>query len=173
MRLSSARCLAMVVKEFIQMRRDRMTFAMMVGIPVMQLLLFGFAINADPKHLPTAVHIAEPGVFARDLVKALENTGYFTITERVRDPARLTWLLAANRIQFAITIPVGFARAVERGERPVLLVEADATDPAATGNALAALEAVDQGVATAVMQAGCITVRADPTLSPQEKAQGA
>ncbi len=142
MRLSSARCFAMVIKEFIQMRRDRMTFAMMVGVPVMQLLLFGFAINADPKHLPTAVHIAEPSIFARDLVQALENTGYFHITERVQDPARLSWLLAANKVQFAVTIPVGFARAVERGEQPVLLVEADATDPSATGNALAALSVI-------------------------------
>jgi ABC-2 type transport system permease protein len=140
--ITGARCLAMIIKEFIQMRRDRMTFAMMIGIPVMQLLLFGFAINTDPKHLPTAIHVAEPGVFARDLVTALENTGYFQITQEVDDPARIPWLLASNQVQFAVTVPVGFARAVQRGERPVLLVEADATDPAATGNALAALDEI-------------------------------
>ncbi len=140
--LSRARCLAMIIKEFIQMRRDRMTFAMMIGIPVMQVLLFGFAINTDPKHLPTALHVAEPSVFARDLVTALENTGYFQVTRHVDDPARIPWLLASNQVQFAVTIPVGFARAVQRGEHPVLLIEADATDPAATGNALAALDQI-------------------------------
>jgi ABC-2 type transport system permease protein len=137
--LSAARCGAMIVKEFIQMRRDRLTFAMMVGIPLMQLMLFGFAINADPKHLPTAIHVADPGPYARSLVAALENSGYFRITRAVNDPRELEWLLAANRVQFAITIPPGFGRSLERGEHPVLLVEADATDPAATGNAIAAL----------------------------------
>ncbi|MEI8394223.1 MAG: ABC transporter permease [Rhodospirillaceae bacterium] len=141
---SRARCVAMMVKEFIQMRRDRMTFAMMVGVPVMQLMLFGFAINSDPKHLPTALHIAEPSPFARDLVEALANSGYFQFTHSVDNPARLEWLLAANQVQFALTIPVGFAAAVQRGERPVVLLEADATDPAATGNALGALATVNR-----------------------------
>lgn len=143
-RLSWTRCRAMIVKEFIQMRRDRMTFAMMIGVPVMQLMLFGFAINSDPKHLPTALHVAETSVYARDLVKALENSGYFHFTEEVADPARLEWLLAANKAQFALTIPPGFARAVQRGERPAVLLEADATDPAATGNALGALATVNR-----------------------------
>ena len=146
--LSWARCLAMIVKEFIQMRRDRMTFAMMVGVPVMQLLLFGFAINSDPKNLPTALHVADPGPFARDLVAALETSGYFRFTKHVESPAAIEWLLATNQVQFALTIPPGFARALQRGERPALLLEADATDPAATGNALGALAALNHTALT-------------------------
>ncbi len=144
MTISWSRCMAMIVKEFIQIRRDRMTFGMMIGIPVMQLLLFGFAINSDPKHLPTAIHVAEPGIFTRDLVAALENTGYFSFTHKIDAPAQLEWLLASNQVQFAMTVPAGFSRAIQRGETPVLLVEADATDPAATGNALAALATVSR-----------------------------
>lgn len=129
----------MMAKEFIQMRRDRLTFAMMVGIPVMQLLLFGFAINSDPKHLPAAILAVDRSVFARDLVQALENSGYFQVVAQARDAKDMEAMLARGEVQFGITIPDGFSRQLMRGERPVLLVEADATDPAATGNAIAAL----------------------------------
>ncbi len=139
---SFARCVAVMVKEFIQMRRDRLTFAMMVGVPVLQLVLFGFAINSDPKSLPTAVHAADSSPFARTLVAAMANSGYFDVTLAADGPADLGRLLAEGRVQFAVTIPVGFARDLQRGERPVLLVEADATDPAATSNALAALATI-------------------------------
>ncbi|KAA0680968.1 ABC transporter permease [Roseomonas genomospecies 6] len=139
---SFARFVAVMVKEFIQMRRDRLTFAMMVGVPVLQLVLFGFAINSDPKSLPTAVHAADSSPFARTLVAAMANSGYFDVTLAADGPADLDRLLAEGRVQFAVTIPVGFARDLQRGERPVLLVEADATDPAATSNALAALATI-------------------------------
>ena len=139
---SFARFVAVMVKEFIQMRRDRLTFAMMVGVPVLQLVLFGFAINSDPKSLPTAVHAADSSPFARTLVAAMANSGYFDVTLAANGPADLDRLLAEGRVQFAVTIPVGFARDLQRGERPVLLVEADATDPAATSNALAALATI-------------------------------
>jgi ABC-2 type transport system permease protein len=133
------RFVAMVVKEFIQMRRDRLTFAMMVGIPIMQLLLFGFAINSDPKHLPTAVRDADASVFSRDLLAALGNSGYFDIRHHPASEREADALLARGEVQFVINIPVDFSRQVQRGERPALLVEADATDPAATGNALGTL----------------------------------
>ncbi|HSK42192.1 MAG TPA: ABC transporter permease, partial [Arenibaculum sp.] len=144
-RFSAARVLALMLKEFIQMRRDRLTFAMMIGIPVIQLLLFGFAINADPKHLPTAVLSADDSEYARSLIAAMDNSGYFDVDRRASGEAGLTRLLERGEVQFAVTIPAGFGRDLVRGDRPVLLVEADATDPAATGNALGALEALMQG----------------------------
>jgi len=133
---------AVVAKEFIQMRRDRMTFGMMVGIPMLQLILFGFAINSDPKHLPTAVYSADNGMFSRTLVWGLRNSGYFTIERIAQNEQEIETLLAEGKVQFVVHIPVDFSRRLIRGERPSLLMEADATDPAATGNALAALNTV-------------------------------
>lgn len=136
---SWSRFAAIVVKEFIQMRRDRLTFAMMVGIPLIQLTLFGFAINADPKHLPTAVLSADDGRFARSFLASLANSGYFHLVQRVQSEAEARHLLDTGQVQFVVSIPVDFSRRLLRGERPVVLVEADATDPAATSNAIAAL----------------------------------
>ncbi len=130
---------AVMVKEFIQMRRDRLTFAMMVMIPIMQLLLFGFAINTDPKALPTAVLSADTSPYAASVVQALKNSGYFRITRVVHSEAELNELIANGTVQFAVQIPADFGRAVLRGERPQVLVVADATDPAATGGAVGAL----------------------------------
>jgi ABC-2 type transport system permease protein len=136
---SPARLWAMVVKEFIQMRRDRLTFGMMVGIPLLQLVLFGFAINSDPKHLATAVLAADRGLHARTVLTAIRNSGYFDFVREVRSEAEGGELLAQGRVQFFVTIPADFSRDLLRGDRPVLLVEADATDPAATGNAIGSL----------------------------------
>ncbi len=141
---SFARFWAVLTKEFVQMRRDRLTFAMMVGVPVIQLILFGFAINADPKALPTAVLAADHSIYARTLVRAIENSGYFRIVQGLSSQAEAERALALGDVQFVVTIPENFARKLERGERPVLLVEADATDPAATSNALAALLTINQ-----------------------------
>ena len=141
---SLARLAAILAKEFIQIRRDRLTFAMMVGIPIMQLLLFGFAINSDPKALPTAVRISDNSPFARSLVAALENSEYFRIVARTADEAEAARLLEIGAVQFVINVPADFGRAVSRGERPAVLVEADATDPAATSNALATLFALER-----------------------------
>jgi ABC-2 type transport system permease protein len=141
---SLARLAAILAKEFIQIRRDRLTFAMMVGIPIMQLLLFGFAINSDPKALPTAVRIGDNSPFARSLVAALENSEYFRIVARTADEAEAARLLKIGAVQFVINVPADFGRAVQRGERPAVLVEADATDPAATSNALATLFALER-----------------------------
>lgn len=136
---SPARLWAVVVKEFIQMRRDRLTFAMMVGIPFLQLILFGYAINSDPKHLPAAVLLADHGPQARTLLKAIENSGYFDFVRKVGSEAEAHEALARGEVQFVIHIPESFTRDLLRGDRPVVLVEADATDPAATGNALGSL----------------------------------
>lgn len=126
------------------MRRDRLTFGMMIGIPLMQLLLFGFAINSDPKQLPTAVLLADQGPQGRTLLGALKASGYFDIVSQVRSEAEGGALLANGRIQFLLTIPPQFSRELLRGERPVLLVEADATDPSATGNAISALRVISR-----------------------------
>jgi ABC-2 type transport system permease protein len=131
------------MKEFIQMRRDRLTFAMMVGVPVMQLVLFGYAINTDPKNLPTAAVVNDPGLFARSFLAAVQNTGYFRITQLPASEHEANELLQIGAVQFVVTIPPRFGEQLVRGERPALLVEADATDPAVASNALAALAALD------------------------------
>jgi len=142
MRFSRARFAALVVKEFIQMRRDRLTFAMMVGIPVIQLILFGYAINADPKHLPAAVLIADHGPYGRSIVAALQNSAYFDFVRELRTEGEAREALARGTVQFVVNVPEDFSRRLLRGERPALLVEADATDPATSGNAVASLNTI-------------------------------
>ncbi|GIK85802.1 MAG: mannose-1-phosphate guanyltransferase [Betaproteobacteria bacterium] len=136
---SWARFVAIARKELVQMRRDRLTFAMIVGVPILQLVLFGYAINADPKQLPTAVVDHDRTVFSRSLVQAVANTGYFRVVAVPAGEDAADRMLERGRAQFAIVVPPGFGRALQRGERPALLVAADATDPSATGNAIAAL----------------------------------
>jgi ABC-2 type transport system permease protein len=130
---------AVVVKEFIQMRRDRVTFAMMIGIPLLQLILFGYAINSDPKHLPTAIYSADNSVFSRTIVWGLRNSSYFDISREAKSEADIQKLLTRGEVQFAVEIPVDFSRKLLRGEKPDLLLEADATDPSAVGYAIAAI----------------------------------
>ncbi|MGH8455996.1 MAG: ABC transporter permease [Stenotrophobium sp.] len=141
---SWARLLAVVRKEFIQLRRDRLTFAMMVGVPILQLALFGFAINSDPKNLPTVVVSAEHSEFTRSLVAALRNSGYFDIVGTPATEAEADRLIALGEVQFVLRIPPDFSRRLVRGEHPPLLLEADATDPAATSNALTAVQQLAQ-----------------------------
>jgi ABC-2 type transport system permease protein len=138
------RSFAMVVKEFIQLRRDRVSFAMIVMIPVMQLLLFGYAINTTPHHLPTAVLLQEDTDLGRSILKALENTAYFRFTREVHDVGEFDNLLKSGKVLFGIEIPRGFERAVRRGDRPALLVAADATDPIAASSALSSLGTIVQ-----------------------------
>jgi ABC-2 type transport system permease protein len=140
--ISWARFSAVLLKEFVQMRRDRLTFAMIVGIPILQLALFGYAINTDPKALPTVIVAQDASPFTRSLVSALQNTSYFRIVDQFPGEAQADRALQSGDAQFAVIIPANFSRRLQRGERPVLLVAADATDPAATGNALAALEVI-------------------------------
>jgi len=132
------RFVAMFVKEFIQLRRDRPTFAMIVGIPLIQLMLFGYAINTDPKHLPTAVLTSDDSPIARALIGALRATDYFNIKYIARGETDADKLILSNKVQFVIQIPPDFSRQLVRGEKPGLLLIADATDPTATSGAVAA-----------------------------------
>jgi len=136
------RLCAIVAKEFIQMRRDRLTFAMMLGIPMIQLVLFGYAINSDPKHLPTAVYSADNSTFSRTIVWAMRNSSYFDITREPQSEAEIQKLLKEGTVQFAVEIPVDFSRKLLRGEQPDLLLEADATDPMAIGYAVGAMNSL-------------------------------
>ena len=142
---SLSRWLGIVVKEFIQLKRDRLTFGMIVGIPLIQLLLFGFAINSDPRNLPTAVVMADPGPFARDYVAAMAASRYFRIVGSV-DERQAARLLDQGQVQFVVTFPPGFHRDLVRGKPAVVLVEADATDPMATGGAIAVLTQLGPGL---------------------------
>ena len=136
------RVLAVLIKEFKQLTRDRITYAMMLAIPVVQLILFGYAINSDPRHLPTAVLVLEDSRYARSILSAMKNSDYFDLVAQARSPAELDRMLQAGDVQFAVTIPGDFSRRVARGDKAQILVEADATDPAATGGAVAALSAL-------------------------------
>lgn len=141
-RFSWHRMLAVFIKEFQQMMRDRLTFAMAVGIPILQLVLFGYAINTDPKGLPTALVSSDNGAMARSFVAALQNTGYFRVSHSGLSESQGEALIANGQAQFLVVIPTNFSRDVVRGERPAILVSVDATDPSASGNALAALNLV-------------------------------
>ncbi len=136
---SLSRLWAIVVKEFIQMRRDRVTFGMMIGVPLIQLVLFGYAINADPKRLPTAVLLADYGPQGRTLLNAIRNSDYFAFKQQLISEEEAHEALARGDVQFVVNIPQNFSRDLLRGERPAILVEADATDPAATSNAIGSL----------------------------------
>ena len=120
------------------MRRDKLTLGMIIGIPLMQLFLFGFAINLNPRDLPAAVAINDPGPLARSVVAGLANSSYFKIVEQTNDPAHSRRLLQEGKVLFVVEIPPNISRDIVRGQRPDLLIEADATDPAAGSFALAA-----------------------------------
>src|ERR1700759_2041467 len=141
MGLSFRRLAALLRKEWIQVRRDAMTLRLIIAIPIMQLFLFGYAINSDPKNLPTGLLSAEHTEYERDIVAALKNTGYYNIvplsSEREANEG-----LASGDLLFVIEIPPGFDRAVDRGDAPSILIDADATDPSAIGNATAALSTI-------------------------------
>jgi len=131
---------AMVFKEMRQMLRDSGTLGMMLAMPIMQLVLFGFAINNDPRHLPLALEVNDNSAFSRSIASALKNTTYFDIVEIVDRPGEGETLIERGTVQFVVTIPPDFSRDLVRGQRPQLLITADATDPAATGNAIAAID---------------------------------
>ncbi len=139
---SIRRILAVWAKEIIQMRRDRLTFGMMFGIPIIQLVLFGFAINSDPKNLPTAIQVEEQTPFVRSIISGLENSGYYHIVKQTSDPRESQHLLASGEVAFVVSIPAGFSERLIRGERPQILIEADASDPAAASNAIGRAKAI-------------------------------
>jgi ABC-2 type transport system permease protein len=143
---SFSRWLGIVGKEFIQLKRDRLTFGMIVGIPVVQLVLFGFAINSDPKRLPTALLVADRSEFSRSILAGLQNSSYFDFIGEAKNEDDADRMLAVGKAQFVVSIPADFSRRLVRGERPAMLIEADATDPTATGNALSAVNQLAQTV---------------------------
>src|SRR5438067_4500561 len=173
---SLSRWLGIVGKEFIQLKRDRLTFGMIVGIPVIQLVLFGFAINSDPKHLPTAALIADRSEFSRSILAGLRNSDYFAFIGEAADEQQADRMLAEGKAQFVVSIPADFSQRLVRGERPALLLEADATDPAATGNAIAAVNQLAQTVlahdltgplAPLAGSAGALEVRVHARYNPE------
>jgi ABC-2 type transport system permease protein len=133
---------AMLRKELLQLRRDRVTLATMISIPLLQLTLFGYAINTTPRDLPTAVLLQESSDVGRSILAAIQNTKYFKITRQLHDEAELDQALKSGQVLFAVEIPANFERALRRGDDPALLVAADATDPVATGPAIAALSQI-------------------------------
>ncbi len=137
--LSLTRTWAVMAKEFVQLTRDRLTYAMILMLPIIQLLLFGYAINDDPRNLPTAVLVQDNGGFSRSILTALDNSGYFDLVLQARSLAELDQAMEQGDIQFAVIIPADFTRRIVRGDRAQLLVEADASDPSATSGAVAAL----------------------------------
>ncbi len=159
---------AMLLKEFLQLRRDRVTFATMISIPLLQLTLFGYAINTTPRYLPTAVLLQESSDVGRSILAALQNTKFFKVTRQLRDEAELDQALASGTVLFAIEIPAGFERALRRGDDPALLVAADATDPVATGPAIAALSAI---VETALVNDRWIPDSGQPPFEVREHAR--
>jgi ABC-2 type transport system permease protein len=150
---------AVLIKEFIQLKRDRVSFAMIIMLPLMQLLLFGYAINTNPRDLPTAVLFQEHNDITRSIIAALQNTRYFKITEFPHNEDEMDKLLASGKVLFAIEVPANFERAVRRGDKPAMWVAADATDPVAASSALGAL-----GVA---IQTALLHDRAVPDAKPQ------
>jgi ABC-2 type transport system permease protein len=168
-----ARTFAMFIKEFVQLRRDRITFATMIFIPVVQLLLFGYAINTTPRHLPTAVLVHEESDLARSILAALDNTSYFRVTRLARSEAEMDHWIRSGDVLFGVEIPAGFERSVRRGDRPALLVVADATDPVASGTALGSLEGIvrtalarDRGLPEATEQQAAFEIRQHRRYNP-------
>ncbi|ESW90736.1 mannose-1-phosphate guanyltransferase [Mesorhizobium sp. LSJC269B00] len=139
---SFARLGALLIKEFIQMRRDRITFAMMLGVPLLQLVLFGYAINNDPKSLPAALVATSNDPYTRAIVAALQTTGYYRFDHVAQSAEAAEFLMARGDVAFVVTIPADFGRRVERGDNPQILIEADATDPAAASGAISTLSKV-------------------------------
>lgn len=180
MRFSLTRLAGLVAKEFIQLGRDRLTAAMLIGIPLVQLALFGYAINLDPKQLPTAAVIADEGPFTRSYLAALGNTGYFRFTHVMKDGDAVKHLLDAGQINFAIQIPEDFNRALARGERPRILIQADATDPIVTARAVAAAEQASRTAFNDLLRgplarleprAGPVDVAVQPLYNPENITQ--
>lgn len=159
---SFSRCLAVIIKEFIQMRRDRLTFAMIIGIPIMQLILFGYAINSNPKHLPTAVVSAEESIFVDTFIRGLENSDYFRVTYKPKTDSEADLLLREGKVLFVVNFPPDFTRRLVHGDRPEILVEADATDPVATTSAIGVIPVLKQTVFDPLFKGPLFHLRSQP-----------
>lgn len=151
---------AVLFKEFIQMRRDHVTFAMMIGLPIIQLMLFGFAINADPRHLPTLVEVGDDGPLTRAVIAGLDQSGYFDFRGAVMGVDAGDAALRRGEANFVVVIPPGFERDVLRGQKPQILLAADASDPSAVGGATAALSGIVSVAVRETLQ-GALAQRSD------------
>jgi ABC-2 type transport system permease protein len=140
--MSLSRIVAVMIKEFTQLRRDRITYAMILAMPLMQLLLFGYAINTDPRHLPAAVISYDHGRFANSVVAALERTTYVDVKHLPTSEAEMDRLMRRGDITLALTIPPDFSQRVLKGDKAQILAEVDATDPQAAGGVAAAVAAL-------------------------------
>lgn len=158
---SFTRWWGIVIKELLQLRRDRLTFGMIVGLPVVQLLLFGYAINSDPRHLPTALVLGEQSRFTRSIEASLRNSAYFSIIGTLDEHAARRALIRGD-VHFVVSVPADFSRRLLRGERPAMLVEADATDPTASSGALGALQGIVQSVAEKELAGPLASLRGTP-----------
>ena len=138
-KFSLSRWWGIVLKEFLQLKRDRVTFGLIIGLPIAQLILFGYAINSDPKNLPVAIVDGAPSEFSRSLAMAMDNTGYFKITRRLTSEEAAGDTLARGRELFVVNIPPDFTENLVRGKRPAILVEADASDPSVSGQSVMAI----------------------------------
>lgn len=163
---TSFRLWAVIVKEFIQMKRDKATLAMIIAVPLLQVILFGYAINADPKHLPTGVLVANQSEFTRTFIQGMQNSGYFTVVKNIVNEYEAEQLLATDQVQFVVNIPPNFTQDLVRGNRPAILVEADATNPTATSNALAAINVLNQTIYQSLLQGSLDYLQ--PKLPPVE-----
>jgi ABC-2 type transport system permease protein len=164
--LSITRLRALLAKETIQMRRDRLTFAMMLGIPLLQLMLFGFAINTDPKELPAALVAPTQDRFTRAMVSALELTGYYRFIAPAATADEAEEMIARGDVAFVVTVPSDFGRRIERNDRATLLIEADATDPSVASGAISTLGTVaaDALRREAGLDAGAVSTSIGPSI---------
>lgn len=137
--ISFSRIFAILKKEFIQLKRDVTTLRMIIAIPIIQLLLFGFAINSDPKHLPTAILSQDDSVITRNIITGLKNSDYFLINQTITSEKEARSLLQKGKVTFVVTMPYNFTRNLIKGNKPYFLIEADATDPSAISGALGAV----------------------------------
>ncbi len=146
MKISKLRIFAVMSKEFTQLRRDRVTYAMILAIPIMQLLIFGYAINMDPHHLPAAVFSNDKSTLANTIISAIEQTSYIDVKYLPTSEAELDRLMRLGKVMLTITIPPDFTQRVLKNDNAQILVEADASDPQSAGNALAAISALSETV---------------------------
>ena len=160
-RFSFARFLAMLGKEWLQMRRDRATIGLTVALPLIQLCVFGFAINTNPHHLPTGLLAADQSRYVRTLAAALQNTDYFKLRSFATEP-EAEQALARGDALFVLNIPPNFSRDVDRGEKPAVLMDTDGTDPTAIGSATAALSALNATVLNRDLPPNLQQAPADP-----------
>lgn len=159
---SWTRCIAVMLKEFIQMRRDRLTFAMMIGVPLLQLILFGYAINTNPKHLPTAIVMGDHSPFTYEFIRGLENTDYFRITQKPKTIKKANEMLALGKVLFVVSIPPDFTTRLVRDQHPQILIEADASDPVASVNAMAAIKPLAENIFNPLLKANLQDLKTKP-----------